>query len=86
MTIFFCYAGSGFCPNIQTDVLLVRTNSLEILDGLCKENAEVCSKCSGPSDTDCIICDPGYYFSLSNRQCFKCHEGCKVCTGPNDYE
>lgn len=52
-------------------------------DGSCGPCAEVCYECSGPSDKECLKCDPGYYFSRPNRNCFKCNEACSTCTGPN---
>lgn len=52
-------------------------------DGSCSPCAPVCSECTGPSDKECIACDPGWYFSRPNRNCFKCHEACSACNGPN---
>ncbi|KAK8846429.1 hypothetical protein M9Y10_020450 [Tritrichomonas musculus] len=55
-------------------------------DGSCSPCAEVCFECNGPTEDDCLDCDPGYYLSPSFKKCFKCNEACLECTGPNDYE
>ena len=55
-------------------------------DGLCYKCADICHECIGPTESDCIECEAGYFYSGANRRCFKCHESCIDCTGPNDYE
>ena len=56
-----------------------------VQDGTCAKCSTVCYECKGPTENDCLDCDPGYYFSHSSRRCFKCNKACTVCDGPNDY-
>lgn len=85
------YNDSGICQQCKsncdacnsTHCLDCAPEHYPLSDGSCSPCATVCSECTGPSDKECIECDPGYYFSRLNRNCFKCNEACSVCTGPN---
>lgn len=85
------YSDSGKCKQCKsncdacnsTHCLDCAPEHCPLSDDSCGPCATVCSECTGPSDKECIECDPGYYFSRLNRNCFKCNEAGSACTGPN---
>lgn len=68
----------------STSCIICKSEFYVTSEGKYDKCADVCSACTGPSEQDCISCDPGYFFSKPNQNCFKCHKACSVCTGPND--
>ena len=45
----------------------------------CSKCHPACDECSGPGETKCVDCKPGYY--LDAGKCVSCDPSCAVCTG-----
>lgn len=62
---------------------LTNNPSLFFYKGICKECDPSCDGCQLPSLDICIRCSPGYFMG-ENSKCFKCHEDCSKCFGPDE--